>query len=182
MRLRQPVSSASSTTWHSSITIRSSRPTARCRFKKLANPSLTADSGVTSTTDAHSAGFSLLHSAHSIPASLQRRTMSCRSDISGTTTTVTPFEQRAGSINNRLLPPPVPITTTIGLCWRMIACSAASCTPLKLAVGPTMLFSCALTSILAICFHRRSCIALASLRIPSISSLTVLVLLCTATV
>jgi hypothetical protein len=46
----------SNTTWHSSITIRSSRPMARCRLMYCPNASPTAASGVTNMTCAHSCG------------------------------------------------------------------------------------------------------------------------------
>jgi hypothetical protein len=89
----------------------------------------TAASGVTNTTDAHSCGRLPLHSTHSIPNWSHRSLISPRNDTNGTTTTVNPparAPHAAGNMNNMLLPPPVPITTTTGLSCRMIARNAGS--------------------------------------------------------
>jgi hypothetical protein len=117
---------ASNTVWHSSTTIRSNLPIACCRLMKLPKLSLTADSGVTKTIDAHSLGLRLSHSTHSIPARLQRSFKLPCNETNGTTTTVTPVEHDAGNMNNMLLPAPVPITTTTGLFCCMIASITSS--------------------------------------------------------
>ncbi|KAL2137467.1 hypothetical protein VTI28DRAFT_9591 [Corynascus sepedonium] len=49
-----PPAPESNTVWHSSTTIRSNRPIARCRLMKCPKLSDTAASGVTNTIDAHS--------------------------------------------------------------------------------------------------------------------------------
>jgi hypothetical protein len=160
-----PPAPESNTTWHSSTTIRSNRPIARCRLMKCPKLSDTAASGVTNTIDAHSCGLRPLHSTHSIPNASHRSLMSPRNDTNGTTTIVTPppaaAAHAAGNMNNMLLPPPVPITTTIGLSCRMIACNAASCTPRNRASGPNMRCNSAPMSTCRIFFHRWSSSAMA---------------------
>ncbi|KAK1449594.1 hypothetical protein CMEL01_16801, partial [Colletotrichum melonis] len=52
-----------------------------------------------------------------MPHALHRASKSARSAVSGVMTMVTPSaEQNAGSMNDKLLPPPVPRTWTTGLC------------------------------------------------------------------
>ncbi|KAK1957243.1 hypothetical protein LY78DRAFT_563160, partial [Colletotrichum sublineola] len=53
--------------------------------------------------------------------------MSPRNATNGVTTIVTPSgAQYAGNMNDKLLPPPVPVTCTTGLSPRMIAWITAS--------------------------------------------------------
>ncbi|KAF2187534.1 hypothetical protein K469DRAFT_685451 [Zopfia rhizophila CBS 207.26] len=67
--------------------------------------------------------------------------MSCRNDINGTTTMVTPVEYDAGNINNTLLPPPVPMMTTTGLFCRMMAWITGFCTLQNCACSPNNAFN-----------------------------------------
>ncbi|KAK1613468.1 hypothetical protein BDP81DRAFT_443935 [Colletotrichum phormii] len=84
---------------YSFITTRSSAYLLSSRTIKSLNPFITANS----TCDM-------------IPALTYRLCRSVRSATSGVTTTVTPSgEQNAGNMNETLLPPPVPITYTIGV-------------------------------------------------------------------
>ncbi|KAK1613503.1 hypothetical protein BDP81DRAFT_443783, partial [Colletotrichum phormii] len=82
----------------------------------LLNPFITADSTVTKMMDAAWLFFRLCYTCDVIPALTYRLCRSVRSATSGVTTTVTPSgEQNAGNMNETLLPPPVPITYTIGV-------------------------------------------------------------------
>ncbi|KAK1948771.1 hypothetical protein LY78DRAFT_556704, partial [Colletotrichum sublineola] len=59
-------------------------------------------------------------------------------------TIVTPSgEQNAGSMNDALLPPPVPMICTTGLCPSTIACIACAWLPRNVAPGrPVICRSC----------------------------------------
>ncbi|KAJ0359094.1 hypothetical protein COL26b_014413 [Colletotrichum chrysophilum] len=62
--------------------------------------------------------------------------MSVRNATNGVTTIVTPSgAQYAGNINDKLLPPPVPVTCTIGSSPRMIDGITRSCWPQNAACG-----------------------------------------------
>lgn len=117
-------------TWHSSITMRSSRRTIRSRFKNEWNSGVMADSGVTSTIDASSRGRRRSYTTYEMLSCWHRHWKSWRSTISGITTTVVPLgSMYAGNINSMLFPPPVGMTAIMGLspCW--MACSAGPWTP-----------------------------------------------------
>jgi len=129
---------------------------------KLPKPSLTADSGVTNTMDAHSCGLRLSHSTHSIPASKHRSFKLPRNETNGTTTMVTPVEHAAGNINAMLLPAPVPMMTTTGLSCRIMALMAGCCMPLNMAPCPTNFSNWPWMSIARIFFHRRNSSSMAS--------------------
>ncbi|GME47479.1 Helicase [Neofusicoccum parvum] len=116
-----------STTWHSSMMILSSCLIALSRFKNVMNSSLSAASGVTSTTDSASGGRLASYSAQRMPSLLQRSFMSARSAMSGTTTTVVPpGSVQAGSMNKMLFLAPVGITATTGLTPAWMAVTASS--------------------------------------------------------
>jgi hypothetical protein len=76
---------------------------------------LTADLGVTNTTDAYSCGLRLSYSTQLILAWTHWSFKLLRNKTNGTTIIVTPVEYDAGNINAMLLPAPVPITIIIGL-------------------------------------------------------------------
>jgi hypothetical protein len=68
------------------------------------------------------------HSMQSMPRFCIRSTKSLMSARYGTTTTVIPaLSMPAGTLNSKLLPPPVGSTTTSGVCPSTTACSACSC-------------------------------------------------------
>jgi hypothetical protein len=138
------------------------------KFPKL---SLTADSGVIKTIDAYSFGLRLLHSTHSIPACMHRLFKSSRNETNGTTTTVTPVEHAAGNINNKLLPPPVPMIPTTGLFCIMIAFNAGSWIPLNRPCSPTNSRNCCSMSTSRNCLHLLNCSSTASRAICRIAGL-----------
>ncbi|KAI7206905.1 hypothetical protein KC333_g9504, partial [Hortaea werneckii] len=132
------VSVESRTMWLSSTTILSSSPVASLSLMNLLNAFVTALSGVTSTILACLALWSG-HLPALSPISLHLLSRSLLSDINGTTTTVTPpTEQNAGSMNIRLLPPPVLMTITTFGSPDTIAFSPSSCEPLNEAFGPSI--------------------------------------------
>ncbi|CAG8187824.1 unnamed protein product [Penicillium nalgiovense] len=143
-------------TWHSSMIIRSNRCCILCRFKNPMKSGPSADSGVTSTIFASSAGCRLSHSMHRIFNRWHRRCISLRNAINGTTTTVVPPATHAGNMNNTLLPPPVGITVIIGLCPCWIASIAGPWTPRNRTSSSPIIF-CNSGCIGVSCnFHRRS--------------------------
>lgn len=143
-------------TWHSSITIRSNRCYILCRFKNPIKSSPSADSGVTSTIFASSAGYRLSHSIHRIFNRQHRRCISLRNTINGTTTTVMPPATYAGNRNNTLLPPPVGITMIIGLYPYQIASIAGPQTPRnRTSSSPIIFYNSGYISV-SYNFHRRS--------------------------
>ncbi|KAK1624576.1 hypothetical protein BDP81DRAFT_437889 [Colletotrichum phormii] len=102
------------------------------RTIKSLNPFITADSTVTKMMDAAWLFFRLCYTCDVIPALTYRLCRSVRSATSGVTTTVTPSgEQNAGNMNETLLPPPVPITYTIGVYPLAMASTASLCWPSK---------------------------------------------------
>ena len=59
-------------------------------------------------------------------------------DINGTTTTVVPvLILRAGNMNNKLFPAPVPMMTNMGVLFFIMACNTSSCSLRNLAPSPT---------------------------------------------
>ncbi|KAF4311380.1 hypothetical protein GTA08_BOTSDO13140 [Botryosphaeria dothidea] len=114
------------------------------RFKNVLNSSPTAASGVTNTIDSASGYCLPSHTAHLTPTSLHRRVISSRNDFNGTTTTtvVPSGSAHAGNINNTLLPAPVGITATTGLCPALITSIAGFCTLRNIASLPTNCFNC----------------------------------------
>ncbi|EEU34498.1 uncharacterized protein NECHADRAFT_19503, partial [Fusarium vanettenii 77-13-4] len=71
-----------------------------------------------------------------------------------TTTVVPPTGMLAGSMKLRLLPAPVPITTTMGLAPCSISRIAFSCRPRKRAPGPWIVSSRSCMSVSAIRLQR----------------------------
>ena len=93
---------------------------------KSANDCDTADSAITNTICASYGGARLsLQMAHRIPSLRHLSAISSYNMIFGMTTIVTPpCDADAGNANNKLLPPPVRITTTIRG-WPLIIASNA---------------------------------------------------------
>ena len=104
-----------------SITIRSNRPIARCLFIKFLKLLLTADSGVTKTTNTYLYGLRLSYLIYLIPTFLYYVFISPLNKINRITTTITPVKYNAGNINNILFPALVPIITITRLFYRIIA-------------------------------------------------------------
>ncbi|KAI8272244.1 hypothetical protein K4K60_000314, partial [Colletotrichum sp. SAR11_57] len=137
----------SNTTWHSSNTTRSNCCRRCNRPTKSRNPCVTADSGVTNTTVAAVvlARPPPRHVVDANPDLEHRASMSVRNATNGVTTIVTPSgAQYAGNMNDKLLPPPVPVTCTIGSSPRMIDRITRSCWPRNAARGsPIICRNCA---------------------------------------
>lgn len=60
----------------------------------------------------------------------------------------------AGNINSMLLPPPMGITATMGLCWRTMAWMMAFYGPRNAAMGPIICCNDASTSMAYVRCHR----------------------------
>src|ERR1700761_5181012 len=143
------------------MTIRSNSCNSCNWLMNVANLLLAADSGVTKMTLALSYGLWLFQTTLDIMAFSH---LSCKSPCNatnGTTTMVLPPDaMRAGNMNNKLLPPPVPMMTITGL-WPLIMASIAGfCIPRNFASLPTMISNPACILACFKCFHRNSCISL----------------------
>ena len=133
----------SSTVWHLSITIRARRPVTRILFMNVWKASSLTASGVMNTIDAASAGLRPSYATTCSPANSHLCRRSCRRESSGTTTIVRPaLSQAAGSINIRLLPPPVGIIITTGLSPRKIAWIPTCCAPRNSACSLYIALNC----------------------------------------
>ncbi|KAJ0357984.1 hypothetical protein COL26b_014516, partial [Colletotrichum chrysophilum] len=102
------------------------------RPTKSQNPCVTADSGVMNTTVAAVvlARPPPRHVVNANPNLEHRASMSVRNATNSVITIVTPSSaQYAGNMNDKLLPPPVPVTCTIGSSPRMIDQMTRSCWP-----------------------------------------------------
>jgi hypothetical protein len=143
----------SNTTWHSFITIQFNRFIARCQLIKCLKFSLTADSGVTNTINAHSCDRALFYFTHAISNSLHQFLILLRNDTNGIIITINPLEYRASNMNNMLLLSLMPIITTIGLTCRIIAFNAFFCIPRNWNPKPNICFNCFRMLICRIAFH-----------------------------
>jgi hypothetical protein len=123
---------------------------------KSANDCNTADSAITNTICVLYGGARLLlQIAHRIPSLRHRSAMSSYNMIFGITTIVTlSRDATTSNMNNKLLPPPVRITTTIRGWPPTMASNASRCLLRNWAWALYVFFNCPSTSICRICYYR----------------------------
>jgi hypothetical protein len=144
------------TEWHSSMMTRSNYWFNIFALTKSANNCDTADSAITNTICALYGGARLsLQIVHRIPSLQHRSAMSSCNMIFGMTTIVTlSRDATASNINNKLLPPPVRITTTIRGWPPTIASNASRCLLRNWAWALYVFFNYPSISICRICCYR----------------------------